>query len=173
MIKIKRTLKMDLEFQGENLFKLLISKFCTEKSAVFEKGTQNLSSEQAQMDIFLPGFLPRKAIKTKIQLTLEEFRKISQAFVMEVKEHNELLFKGVMEEIMNLCPERKMIILKRARNFLEKVTKETTDMIDKIIQCEKSMMWTDEKSSQGFDLNCTTRLDNNPNNSNNTSHLYF
>jgi len=138
------------EFQGFALLQILISKFYMEKNTLFVNGLKTLQPVEVILDIIeskafsLPGFLPREIIEKKIGTELDELKAAVKSFISDVKGHNSKIVKFVFESKGTLSTEVKKILNRIALDYLDKLTKETQEYIFRLIDIEKSMIWTND-----------------------------
>jgi len=138
------------EFQGLALLQILISKFYMEKNTLFVNGLKSLQPVEVILDIIeskafsLPGFLPKDIIEKKVGAELERLKSAVRSFISDVKSHNIRILKFVFDSKATQSTKMKKILNQFAHNYLEKLTRETQEYIFRLIDIEKSMIWTSD-----------------------------
>jgi len=136
------------EFQGFAEFRLMISEFILSKAKLFNTGLSNLSPAQVILDLVeckkldLPGFLPSKVFSDMVKKELEALVPLVRKFIQKVAEHNKKALKHALDNLNTVNPDARVFLEKECFGYLEILVKETQDLIEKIIEVEKDIIWT-------------------------------
>jgi len=140
------------QFQGYAFFNLLVSKFSKEKNDIFVNNLKDLPPTQVIIDIVdlkglaLPGSLPKEIIEGKVKSELEKLKVPTNHFVEDMHDHIEKILKYIFDNMVSVSGGGKKLLHRIALDFLEKQKKEAIDLLDRIIEVEKEMIWTSDHS---------------------------